>query len=588
MAKCKQCDTDIFEGEDLCQSCIDKNSEDNSSESYLDSLLESMLEDNKTKDSETTNRIRKNKVQPMNKASNDNYENDAIDMNEFEEEQDLDLNNIFDFMDMVGNTDEIVETEETTETEEIAEMEEMVETEEAAGTEEMVEAGETEENIDGEVMLFDEDEDIELTETLDEVESESIDENQIVALEELSEEAMEDGSLLKGESDDFNELLNFLSAEEEENIDELSLNNMIQEEEMILEEPIITEEPIISEASTILEDMIISKDDMFEGNLSSTFDSGSDIGDVFNHALSGVDALEDSNDLADIVPEELQLGAVEKEKKEKKRAIFKEIFNKSKKVSQEEPSIIKKKESKKKKPKKKSNKVVQAAEGDKGEKPKQKKSLFGFIKKDKNKVVNEQNKRKQIKLIKKKKSKVEEVEIDTGRINQAAAVIIFMFFLSLAGVVIIGKDIVSYSNSISRATTEFERQRYTYAYKEIRGVEVKPADTELYDKIMTVMYVNKQLNSYYNYSANKAYPQALDSLLKGLQRYDKYIDLARSLGIEEDLNYIRIQIQEELDQVYNLTESEAMDIIEIKDNKENKEYSILVYQTANDTMNESE
>ena len=60
-------------------------------------------------------------------------------------------------------------------------------------------------------------------------------------------------------------------------------------------------------------------------------------------------------------------------------------------------------------------------------------------------------------------------------------------------------------------------------------VSISDEDIELYDKIMTVMYVNKQLNSYNNYYAINRYPEAL-VFIKGLERYDKYIELATLLG----------------------------------------------------------
>jgi hypothetical protein len=72
----------------------------------------------------------------------------------------------------------------------------------------------------------------------------------------------------------------------------------------------------------------------------------------------------------------------------------------------------------------------------------------------------------------------------------------------------------------------------------------------------------------------KKYPEALDSLLKGLQRYDKYIELATMLGIKTDLDYVRDQIVAELYNVFSLTEEEALDII---NSDSLTKYSISVY-----------
>ena len=99
---------------------------------------------------------------------------------------------------------------------------------------------------------------------------------------------------------------------------------------------------------------------------------------------------------------------------------------------------------------------------------------------------------------------------------------------------------------------------------------------------MTVMFVNKQLNSYNNYYALKKYPEALDSLLKGLSRYDKYIELATMLGIESDLDYVRAQILAELNNVFDLTEKEAAQILQYESMED---YSLSVYDVVLEKMN---
>jgi hypothetical protein len=113
-------------------------------------------------------------------------------------------------------------------------------------------------------------------------------------------------------------------------------------------------------------------------------------------------------------------------------------------------------------------------------------------------------------------------------------------------------------------------------------LKIKAEDVDIYQKILTVMFVNKQLNSYNNYCTIRKYPQALDSLLKGLQRYDKYIQLATYLGIKTDMDYVRKQILAELDHQFNLSEKEAFNIINIEDRAQ---YSSKVYAIADKDNN---
>lgn len=185
---------------------------------------------------------------------------------------------------------------------------------------------------------------------------------------------------------------------------------------------------------------------------------------------------------------------------------------------------------------------------------------------------------------KKKKKKIEvieEEEIDTGRINKAGASIVFVFFGIMTTAFLLLTNMFSYSMSIRNASDYFSSHRYTQAYNEVYGMELNDEDIELYDKIMTIMFVNKQLNSYNNYYHMKKYPEALDSLLKGLQRYEKYSELATLLGIKTDLDYVRDQILSELYNVFGLTEEQAVEII----NSENRmQYSIAVYNVVLENM----
>ena len=89
---------------------------------------------------------------------------------------------------------------------------------------------------------------------------------------------------------------------------------------------------------------------------------------------------------------------------------------------------------------------------------------------------------------------------------------------------------------------------------------------------MTVQYVNSELNSYkyYMYANNRE--KALDALLKGLQRYDKYFELAMRLGIRDDLAYVKSQILEKLSSEFELTEDDAYDMLAIRDDIDYSEY----------------
>lgn len=159
-------------------------------------------------------------------------------------------------------------------------------------------------------------------------------------------------------------------------------------------------------------------------------------------------------------------------------------------------------------------------------------------------------------------------EEDTGRINRAGATIVFGFFAILAVIIVVGTNLFSYEQGVNRAAKYFETKKYSKAYQEIRGLNIKEKDNKIYQKIMTVMYVNKELNSYNNYYNSRLYSEALDSLLKGLERYDKYLPEAEELEIEEDLDYVKNNILKEIQDSFGLTEKEAYSLIEITNTQE--------------------
>ena len=200
---------------------------------------------------------------------------------------------------------------------------------------------------------------------------------------------------------------------------------------------------------------------------------------------------------------------------------------------------------------------------------------------DKGQDTKKENGSKEIKKQDKEPIQViDEIE-DEGKINRAGAFTVFLFFGLIVLLILAGTNIFSYTISIKNAKSYFDTRKYTEAYNEVYGIDIKAKDLETYDKIMTVMFVNKQLNSYNNYYTIKQYPEALDALLKGLKRYDKYVTLANMLGIKSDLDYVRKQILSELNRVFNLSEKDAMKIIKCKTQSQ---YSMGVYNAVIENM----
>lgn len=298
---------------------------------------------------------------------------------------------------------------------------------------------------------------------------------------------------------------------------------------------------------------------------------------IFSELEQTGDSLE-TNILEDL-PSEKEL--------EKKKGIIHRLFgnifdDKSKKTHKkleedEEKSLQKKQTKKEKKEAKKAAKNDPAVKAEQEAKKKEKEAKKAEAKAIKAEKKKEKEEKKKQRLAQEE----EEAKKDQGRINPIGAAIVFILAGAATVFVVFGSKSFSYSKSLNEAEKYFAGRDYALAYEEVRGIDIKDKDLETYDKIVTVMYVNKQLNSYNNYYSMKMYPQALDSLLKGLKKYDEYIVTAKKLGVQSDFEYLKKQIIKEMKRVFKLNESQAYKII---DNVDQEIYSEKVVEVADKNM----
>ena len=107
--------------------------------------------------------------------------------------------------------------------------------------------------------------------------------------------------------------------------------------------------------------------------------------------------------------------------------------------------------------------------------------------------------------------------------------------------------------------------------------KVKKEDQTFVLQVSTVMIAYKQLNSFNHYYEMKLYPEALDSLIKGLQRYDEYSGIGAIIEVDRDLDYVRGQLNEKLEEVFGMTELDARALMAIEDREE---YTTRIYEIA--------
>lgn len=618
MEKCRICNTEIPDGSTYCSECMDKE-QLKSNESYLDDLLSSVI----SSSAETNSRqVKEAKADPEEglveelhiEHSEETVEDEYISGLPI----DVDLDDVHDF-DQFNIMEDLNDADDFMDASKVLEMSDKIEINDEDLFGPTLSTASTDEGLNENVMqseidhLDDNDtEDIALMDILNE-------------LEQTDANSSSLGDIELSEQDPLNtadEQIDIYATTQDEIIGNTGFNNMGLDEE-IIDEDILSLLNQMSEDDAIasgIVNLIKGTDGLEEKDTPS---STTDVGDVFSDALSAVSSLRDNDPISEqsnsmddfeekkklkkeklkrlmVQPEEEQEknnDAVNSKKADKEKpGLFAKLFAKKKddktekNVDQNEKetddieSVIqaannqdKKKSSKKvSKKSKKKTKALQAvqANGDESNETVDSKQVGkkGNIK------VNAKKKKVNKKPAKKVKKEVQEVEIDLGKVNPVAASIVMVTFALLALVLLTGTKAFAYSNSIKNATRYFDSHRYTKAYEELFGLEIKDEDAEIFNKVQTVMYVNKQLNSYNNYYAVAKYPEALDSLLKGLKRYEKYIELAIMYGIDSDLDYVRGQILAELDSKYQLSEEKAMQLIALEDETE---YSKQIYDIIN-------
>ncbi|MBO5469777.1 MAG: hypothetical protein J6A03_08600 [Lachnospiraceae bacterium] len=171
-----------------------------------------------------------------------------------------------------------------------------------------------------------------------------------------------------------------------------------------------------------------------------------------------------------------------------------------------------------------------------------------------------QEEKKRVRAVKKAERKQEEAKNAEPEkpLNRPAVIFIFTLFLGGTFLFYLATNNFNYTVAIQKATTYFENQKYHSAYDEIKGVDVKEKDKELKDRIYTVMYVERLYESYQNNLELGRQKKALDSLLRGVDKYYEYYEEAQQLGIVSDLDYSFAQIQNALQDNYGITVEQAV------------------------------
>ncbi len=175
-------------------------------------------------------------------------------------------------------------------------------------------------------------------------------------------------------------------------------------------------------------------------------------------------------------------------------------------------------------------------------------------------------KEKKPKPEKPKKEKKPKPEPKPGDILKIRPLSILKFILFVTGVIVlivVLNNTVYYRKSADDAREYMENGSYEKAYDALSGVKRSKNDETMYKQASVISYVGRQYDSYQNYMKIGRYTEAINALIKGLDRYDMYYSKAQDLGVEEHVDEIRSNIIDAFLTEFKISEEEAESLVDL-------------------------
>ena len=205
----------------------------------------------------------------------------------------------------------------------------------------------------------------------------------------------------------------------------------------------------------------------------------------------------------------------------------------------------------------------------KGKKEKKKKE------KKKKEKAPKQPKEKKVKPKKEKKPKPPAEPDNTPPLPKGPVILVFVMAASILVLVLAGTHLLGYSNSFADADQAFAEGRYSDAFQAVAGEKVKEKDTDTYEKYRITAMVSAEYEAYESMMDAEVYDMALDSLIRTVQRYDKYLQDAETYGCRGEFDKIESAAETALQQDFGLTAEDARTMYALS-NKET--YSREIYK----------
>ncbi len=202
---------------------------------------------------------------------------------------------------------------------------------------------------------------------------------------------------------------------------------------------------------------------------------------------------------------------------------------------------------------------------------------------EKKKKAEEKKKKQAAKAAKPKKKKKPKER--SPKIPIPVIIVFLLFSFSIVASVQIMTNVLGYQTTIYRARKSYDKGDYSVAYRRLAGNTNLDGDAKkLRNRAKLMAYMETKQNEYLvcmasgtqtdsgldKYSIRSSYQMALDSLISGVYFYQRNEEKANELGISEEYAKYGQSLEKELDEQFNLTVGDAVDLYH---NSTRKEYT---------------
>lgn len=181
-------------------------------------------------------------------------------------------------------------------------------------------------------------------------------------------------------------------------------------------------------------------------------------------------------------------------------------------------------------------------------------------KKAKGKNAEGEKKPKDKKPKKPKKEKAPKEKDNTPPLPKKPVILIVLMAASILALILLGVFNIPYGQDVKAAKDYYAAGDYVKAYETLAGSSAKDKDEKLYRKTLIMASIQSEYNAYESMMELEDYEFALDALVRGVGRYDNYLEEAAECGAQEDLELEKNKIVQAMSDTFGVTEEQALEL----------------------------